>query len=62
LIIEDSDFKNVRERLIIKDAEVDSLKQVVEIYSFQVDVISREISRRSLDVKMKQLGITNIED
>lgn len=62
LIIDDEEFRNVRERYIIKEAEVESLKQVVEIYSFQVDVISREISRRSLDVKMKQLGITNIED
>jgi len=62
LIIGDAEFKDIRGRLITKEAEVESLKQVVEIYSFQVDVISREISRRALDVKMKQLGITNIED
>jgi hypothetical protein len=62
LLIDDKEFQVIRQKLTIKEAEVDSLKQVVEIYSFQVDVISREISRRALDVKMKQLGITNIED
>ena len=58
LIIGDEEFKDIRQRLIVKDAEVESLKQVVEIYAMQIDVVSREISRRALDIKMAQRGIT----
>jgi hypothetical protein len=57
-VIEDGgDFKNVRQRLITKEAEVESLKQVVEIYAMQIEVISREISRRTLELKLMQSGI-----
>jgi len=59
LIIEDAEFKKIRESLIVKDAEVDSLKLVVEIYSLQIEVVSREISRRTLDLKMFQSGIVS---
>ena len=62
LIIEDEEFRNIRERYIIKEVEVESLKQIVEIYSFQVEVISREISRRALDIKMMQRGILEPQD
>ena len=62
LIIGDEEFRSIRERLIIKDAEVESLKQVVEIYSMQVDVVSREISRRALDIKMTQRGIIDTQE
>ena len=61
LIIGDEEFKNIREKYIIKETEVESLKQVVEIYSMQIEVVSREISRRALDVKMMQSGIIERE-
>lgn len=61
LIIADEEFKEVRRRLTIKEAEVDSLKQVVEIYSMQIEVVSREISRRALDIKLRQSGIIDTE-
>jgi hypothetical protein len=61
LIIGDSEFKDIRSRLITRETEVESLKQVVEIYSMQIEVVSREISRRALDVKMMQSGIVEKE-
>jgi hypothetical protein len=57
LIKEDVDFKDARGRLIKKEAEVDSIKQIIEIYAMQIEVVSREISRRALDVKLIQKGI-----
>jgi hypothetical protein len=61
LILDDSEFRKIREDLIIRDTEVDSLKQVVEIYSLQIEVVSREISRRTLDLKLMQSGIVSNE-
>ena len=58
LIKEDEEFKDVRGRLIRKEAELESLRQVIEIYSMQIEVVSREISRRALDIKMIQKGIS----
>lgn len=57
LIIEDEEFKIVRGNLISKETELEGLRQVLEIYTMQIEVISREISRRSLDVKLTQIGI-----
>ena len=61
LILGDEEFNGVRNKLIDKDAGLDALKQVVEIYTMQIDVVSREISRRSLDLKTMQLGIADRE-
>lgn len=61
LILEDEEFKKIRENLIIKESEVESLKQIVEIYTMQIEVISREISRRTLDMKLMQSGIVSNE-
>lgn len=57
LILTDQEFRTVREQLINKEAEVGGLKQVVEIYTVQLEIISREISRRSLELKLMQSGI-----
>jgi len=34
---------------------------VVEIYTMQIEVVSREISRRTLDLKLMQSGIVSNE-
>jgi len=57
LILNDEEFRKLKEQLIIKEAEVSSLREVVEIYSMQIEVCSREVSRRSLDLQLKQRGI-----
>lgn len=62
LIENGGEFKDIRRRLTIKEAEVDSLKQIVEIYTMQIEVVSREISRRALDIKMIQKGIGDTQE
>jgi len=59
LILEDDNFKKIRELLIIKEAEALGLNQIIEIYTMQLDTLSREISRRTLDAKLIQAGIVS---
>jgi len=51
IISENEPIKNLKIKLIEKSAEVLGLKRLVELYSIQLEVISREISRRQLDLK-----------
>ena len=57
LILLDSEFKQIKEKLIIKETELEGLRQILEIYTMQIEVVSREISRRALDVKLMSRGI-----
>ena len=57
LILEDEDFRKTKEQLTSKTIEVSMLKDVIEIYAMQIEVLSREFSRRSLEFQMLQKGI-----
>ena len=59
LILNDESFKKIRTNLTIKETELNGLRQVIDIYTMQIEVVSREISRRSLDLKLMQRGIPN---
>ena len=47
------------QKLSILKSTVVSLKRLVEMYTMQLDIISRDISRRSIDVKLFQKGISD---
>jgi len=49
-------LKQLKIVLIEKAAEVTSLKRLVEMYSLQLEIVSREITRRSLDLQLMQRG------
>jgi hypothetical protein len=51
-MILDEKFRELRTRLIEKKAECASLKMVIDIYSTQLDAISREISRRGQELQV----------
>lgn len=50
-------YSNIKKRIISKKSEVLSLKRLVDLYSLQFSAISREISRRSMEVKSIQKGL-----
>jgi hypothetical protein len=62
VIGEDPELKELKCKCIEKNGEIMMLKRLLEMYSSQLDVISREISRRSLEIKLMQTGIINKED
>jgi len=49
----DEKLKSLKSRVIAKSGEVAGIKRIVEIYSLQLEVVSREISRRNQDVRAK---------
>ena len=55
--LDNPNFKKLRADLLKKEAEVAALQRIVELYSIQIDAISREISRRSLEIKGMQKGL-----
>jgi len=56
IIGKDGEMRKKKAKLIEKDAEVTSLRRLVEIYSFQFDAISREITRRNSENRIMQGG------
>jgi hypothetical protein len=60
ILNEHEDIKVLRNRLMNVTNSIIKGKRAVEIYSMQLDVISREISRRNLDMKLMPRG-TSIE-
>jgi hypothetical protein len=47
----------LRSDLIAKQAQVVSLKRILEIYTVQFEAISREISRRGIESRLVQQGV-----
>lgn len=62
IIGEDAELKELKCKAIEKTGEVMMLKRLLDMYSSQLDIVSREISRRNIDVKLIQTGIINKED
>ena len=56
-VSEDAGFRHLRIKLIESKAEISAIKRLVELYTMQLDTISREISRRAIEVKYFQAGI-----
>jgi hypothetical protein len=48
------EIKAVYDRLVVNNAEILALKRVLEIYTVQLEIVSREISRRSYDLKLNK--------
>ena len=57
IIGEDTELKELKCKCIEKTGEVMMLKRLLDMYSSQLDIISREISRRSIEMKNAQTGI-----
>jgi hypothetical protein len=47
----DERLQKLKERVISMSGEVAGIRRVVEIYTMQLEIVSREISRRSMDVR-----------
>lgn len=62
VMVDDKDMSALKARSMEKFGTVAALKRIIELYSMQLEVISREISRRGLDIKMMQKGIQNFDD
>jgi hypothetical protein len=56
------EISELKARCMEKYGMLLALKRIIELYSMQLEVISREISRRTLDLKMMQKGIQNFDD
>jgi len=54
---ENVQLRELKIALIEKDAEVLGLKRVADIYSFQYEAISREITRRAIEQKRTSHGL-----
>lgn len=50
------DLQKLKIRSMETTAEVIALKRVLEIYTMQIEIVSREISRRALDLKIQEKG------
>jgi hypothetical protein len=59
IIGEDAELKELKCRSIEKTGEVMMLKRLLEMYSSQLDIVSREISRRDQELKKFGGGIYN---
>lgn len=57
-IMDSEQFKALKVSLIEKKGEVASLRRLVELYTMQLETVSRDISRRGQDIKLAQIGIT----
>jgi hypothetical protein len=57
LLTTNAEASQIRDKLIKKKCETSAIKRVVEGYSIQLQAISREISRRALEIKSLQKGI-----
>lgn len=51
------DLQKLKIRSMESSAEVIALKRILEIYTMQIEIISREISRRTLDLKIQEKGL-----
>jgi hypothetical protein len=57
LLSEDENFKKLKIGLVEQKAEVETLKHIIDIYTVQLDAISREISRRGQEIKSIGQGL-----
>lgn len=55
--LEEPEFKKTKTRLMEKESETAGLKRIAEIYTMQMEAISREISRRVSEMKTFQRGV-----
>lgn len=62
VLTDDESIKKLKIDCIEKEAYLSVLKKLVDLYSMQLEVVSRDISRRALDIKMFQKGITTLDD
>ena len=61
ILNEHEDVKKLRKRLIERSASVIKGKRLVEMYTMELDVISREISRRGQEMKNYPRGVLSQE-
>ena len=57
IIGDDTELKELKCKCIEKTGEVMMLKRLLDLYSSQLDMISREISRRNLEMRNAQTGL-----
>ena len=57
ILTESEEVSSLKAKMIKKSADVIGCKRIVEMYTMQLEVISREISRRSNEMKLAPRGI-----
>jgi predicted HTH domain antitoxin len=62
IIDEDEELKSLKSKLIEKKGSVTMLEHIIDLYSMQLDVVSREITRRSIEIKSIQKGLMSSEE
>jgi predicted HTH domain antitoxin len=62
IIDEDDELKSLKSKLIEKKGSVTMLEHIIDLYSMQLDVVSREITRRSIEIKSIQKGLISSEE
>ena len=53
----DKNLRKLKIRLMESSSEVMATKRILDIYTMQIEIVSREISRRSLDLKIHEKGL-----
>jgi len=51
ILTEDIEAIELKTKLISKNAELEALRRLTSLYELQLNAVSREVSRRSLDIK-----------
>ncbi len=52
-------LKNLKSRVVLQSGEVAGIKRIVEIYTLQLEVVSREISRRGQEQRLMQKNLSH---
>ncbi len=58
-LAKDANLQKLKIRKMETSSESIALRRVLEIYTMQIEIISREISRRALDLKIQEKGLGN---
>lgn len=56
LLLEQPKLKKLKLENAERTSQVAALKRIVDIYTIQLEIISREISRRAIELKHSQIG------
>ena len=56
------EISELKARCMEKVGTLVALKRIVELYTIQLEIVSRELTRRTYDLKLMQKGIQNFDD
>jgi hypothetical protein len=56
------EINELKARCMERAGMLAALKRIVELYTIQLEIVSRELTRRTYDLKLMQKGIQNFDD